>query len=248
MIDVAFTRAEVRPAAVAVVIDVLRASSSIVQALASGYARVLCAESLERARELRAPGRVLAGEQDLVPPEDFDLGNSPGGFHHPRGEELILATTNGAPALVAAAGVAERVLVGALLNLDAVTAALAAEDDVQLVCAGTHGRVGLEDVYVAGRIALGLPGPRTDATRTAECVAARYREPITALSDSEDARALAEVGLQDDVDACAQESVIDAVPAATISAPGVALVTPEAEVELYTKAKKSRLQPVTTED
>jgi len=248
VIDVAFTRAEVRPAAVAVVIDVLRATTSIVQALESGYARVLCAESLKRARELRAPGRVLAGEENLVPPEDFDLGNSPGGFHHPRGEELILATTNGAPALVAAADMAERVLVGALLNLDAVTAALAAQDDVQLVCAGTHGRLGLEDVYVAGRIALRLPGARTDAARAAECVAARYREPIDALSDSEDARALAEVGLRDDVEACAQESVIDAVPEATIGAPGVAVVSAQAEAELYTNATKSHLQPVTTED
>ncbi len=248
MIDVAFTRAEVRPAAVAVVIDVLRASSSIIQALASGYRQVLCADSIERARELRAPGRVLAGEHELVPPEDFELGNSPAGFERPLADEVVLATTNGAPALVAAAGISERVLVGALLNLDAVTAALAAEDDVQLVCAGTHGRLGLEDVYVAGRIALRLPGPRTDAARTAECVAAHYSEAIDALSDSEDARALAEVGLQDDVEACAQESVIDAVPEAATGAPGVALVTADAQSEVYTNVARSRLQPVTTEE
>lgn len=238
MIDVAFTRAEARPAAVAVVVDVLRATSSIVQALASGYARVLCAESLERARELRAPGRVLAGEEGLVPPADFDLGNSPAGFEHPRGEELILATTNGAPTLVAAADVSERVVLAALLNLDAVTAALATEEDIQLVCAGTKGRLGLEDVYVAGRIALRLPGRRTDAARAAECVAARYPEPIRALSDSEDARALAAVGLERDVDACARESVIDVVPEAAIEAPGVALVTAEVEVSVYPNADR----------
>ena len=224
MIDVAFTRADIRPAAVAVVIDVLRATSSIVQALAAGYERVLCADSIERARELRAPGRVLAGERSCVPPEDFDLGNSPAGFERPRGEELILATTNGAPALIAAATVAERTLVAALLNLDAVTAAIVGEDDVQLVCAGTDGRVGFEDVYVAGRIALHVPGPRTDAAKTAECVALRYPLAIRALSVSEDARALAAVGLQHDLLACARESVTHLVPEATPGVGGIAVV------------------------
>jgi len=224
MIDVAFTRTEVRPACVAVVIDVLRATSSIVQALESGYARVWCADSLERARELRAPGRALAGEEDLVPPADFDLGNSPESFERPADEELILATTNGAPTLVAAADVAERVLVAALLNLDAVTAALAGEEDVQLVCAGTKGRLGLEDVYLAGRISLALTGPRTDAARAAECVAARYPTALEALSDSQDARELTAVGLEGDVHACARVSTIDDVPEAETDAQGVALV------------------------
>ena len=248
MIDVAFTRAEVRPATVAVMIDVLRASSSIIQALASGYQQVLCADSIERARELRAPGRVLAGEHELVAPDDFELGNSPAGFERPLADEVVLATTNGAPTLVDATCVADQVLVGALLNLDAVIAALGDEEDVQLVCAGTKGRLGLEDVYVAGRIALRLAGPRNDAARTAECVAAHYSQAIEALSDSEDARALAEVGLQDDVEACAQESVIDAVPEAAIGAPGVALVTADTQSEVYTNSTRSRLQPVTTEE
>jgi 2-phosphosulfolactate phosphatase len=247
VIDVAFTRAEVRPAAVAVVVDVLRATSSIVQALASGYRQVLCVDSIERARGLRAPGRVLAGEQDCVPPAGFDLGNSPGGFERPLGEELILATTNGAPALVAATGVAQRVLVGALLNLDAVTAALAGEEDLQLVCAGTKGRVGLEDVYLAGRIVLRLPGPRTDAARTAECVAAHYSRPIDALNDSEDASALSAVGLEDDLLACAQESVIYAAPEAVAGEAGVALVTAQATAQPYGKRAKYHLQPVSLE-
>ncbi len=229
-------------------IDVLRASSSIIQALASGYQQVLCVDSIERARELRAPGRVLAGEHELVPPDDFDLGNSPACFERPLADEVVLATTNGAPTLVDATGVADQVFVGALLNLDAVIAALGDEEDVQLVCAGTKGRLGLEDVYAAGRIALRLAGPRTDAARTAECVAAHYSQAIEALGDSDDARALAEVGLQDDVEACAQESVIDAVPEAAVGAPGVALVTADAQSEVYRNSTRSRLQPVTTKE
>ena len=68
MIDVAFTRADLRPADVAVVIDVLRATSTATQALAAGYRSVLCVESVEVALTLRGPGRVLAGERRCVRP------------------------------------------------------------------------------------------------------------------------------------------------------------------------------------
>src|ERR1022692_4173045 len=93
LIDVAFTRAEVRPADVAVVIDVLRASSTATQALAAGYRRVLFAESLPLALSLRRAGSVLAGERHCVMPAGFDQGNSPLEAAQPRGIDLVLATT-----------------------------------------------------------------------------------------------------------------------------------------------------------
>ncbi|MBN9622534.1 MAG: 2-phosphosulfolactate phosphatase, partial [Actinobacteria bacterium] len=99
MIDVAFSRPEIRPARVAIVIDVLRATSTATEALAAGYRRVLCAESIERARSLRGEERVLAGERHCVMPDGFDQGNSPREAAVRRGEDLILATTNGAPAI-----------------------------------------------------------------------------------------------------------------------------------------------------
>ena len=89
-------------------------------------------------------------------------------------EELVLCTTNGAPAIVAAAGAADEVLLGSLLNLDALVASLRADEraeDLLLVCSGTNGRLAIEDVYVAGRIVAALGGPQTDAARTAELVA-----------------------------------------------------------------------------
>ena len=153
MIDVALTPVELRPAAVAVVIDVLRATSTATQALAAGYKRVLCVESIERAQALRAPGRVLAGERDCVMPPGFDQGNSPQEAARPRGEELVLATTNGAPAIVAATDHAGAVLIACLLNLEAVLQRLRATDgDIQIICSGTDGGVALEDAYVAGRL------------------------------------------------------------------------------------------------
>ena len=225
MIDVAFTRAEIRSAQVAVVIDVLRATSSVIQALAGGYERVLCCDSIERAEGLRGPDRVLAGERDCLPPPGFDLGNSPSGFVQPRAREVVLATTNGAPTLVAAAQAADRVLIAALSNLHAVVAAVGGAD-VQLVCAGTDGRPGLDDSYVAGRIAELLKGDRTDGTVMAQCVAARFTSPLAALEASQAARNLYAVDLGADVEDCARESVFSIVPEVTSAGEGVVEVAP----------------------
>jgi len=223
MIDVAFTRADLRPADVAVVVDVLRATSTITHALDAGYRAVLVAESVERARTLRAPGRVLAGERACVAPPGFDQGNSPRDAMRPAGDELVLATTNGAPAIVAAARHAPIVLVGCLLNLDAVAAAVDGSD-VQIVCSGTDGAVALEDVYVAGRLCAQLRGRRTDAARVAEGVGRAYPTPLAALADSAGARALRAAGLDDDIELCARESTLDVVGRVSAGAPGLARV------------------------
>ena len=215
MIDVAFTRAELRPADVAVVVDVLRATSTATQALASGYRSVLCVADLHHALALREPGRVLAGERRCVRPAGFQMGNSPLEAVRVRGEQLVLTTTNGAPTIVAAARRAEVVLVACLLNLDAVVGALDGAEDVQVVCSGTDGAAALEDVYLAGRICQRLEGPRTDAAGIAQAVARAYPSAVEALSASEDARALQAAGLADDIAFCAREGVLDVVPRVT---------------------------------
>jgi phosphosulfolactate phosphohydrolase-like enzyme len=216
MIDVALTRTDMRGCDVAVVVDVLRATSVATQALAGGYECVLFTDSLERARALREPDRVLAGERHCVMPAGFDQGNSPLDVLLPRGRELVLATTNGAPAILAAARLAPTVLLACLLNLAAVLDALGDTDwranDLQLVCAGTDGAAALEDTYVAGRLSSGLTGPRTDASRVAQAVARGFVTPLEALSHSDDARVLRASGMEADISHCATESVLDVVP------------------------------------
>jgi 2-phosphosulfolactate phosphatase len=224
MLDVAFTPAQARAAPVSVVIDVLRATSTIVQALAAGYRRVLCADGLARARGLAAPRRVLAGERACVRPVGFHLGNSPGETIPPRGDELVLATTNGAPAIVRAAQLSPHVLIASLLNLDAVVRAISRCDDVQLLCCGTDGAPALEDVYVAGRIAARLEHPKSDAALIAWAAAGAYPRARDALADSLDARVLRAQGLEADIDWCARESVVAFVPRATAIGVGVAAV------------------------
>jgi 2-phosphosulfolactate phosphatase len=224
-VDVCFTPREIRAADVAVVVDVLRATSTIVQAVAAGYPRVLCCRSVATARALRAPGRVLAGERDCVRVPDFELGNSPAALAATRGhgEELVLATTNGSPAIVAASSAARRVLIGCLLNLRAVLDAIRAETDVTIVCSGTDGRPALEDVYVAGRLVAALDGRRSDAARVAERVASAYPTALEPLAESEDGARLRATGQEQDIAWCARESALAVVPEVCSTDDGVAV-------------------------
>jgi 2-phosphosulfolactate phosphatase len=224
MIDVALTPAQARPADLAVVVDVLRATSTATQALAAGYRAVICVDSIDQARGLRGPGRVLAGERRCTMPAGFDQGNSPGDAARRRGQELVLATTNGTPAVVTAAQNASTVVLACLLNLEALLAELRrAGPDVQIVCAGTNGVAALEDVYVAGRISAALPGPRSDAALVAEAVARAYPTALEALADNANARILLAEGLDGDIEYCARESTLAVVPRVTWTAPGLAI-------------------------
>ncbi len=223
MIDVAFLGTHVRPADTAVVIDVLRATSTITLALASGYERVLVAGSIEEAKTLRADDRVLAGEVRCARAPGFDLGNSPEETLAPRASELVLATTNGAPAIVGSAEVAGEVLAASMLNLAAVVEQIG-EGDVLIVCAGTDGRVSIEDVYLAGRLSAALEGDRTDAAHVAEAVAAAYPTPLAALEASAGAVGLRREGLESDIAFCAQESIVDVVPRVARTVDGVAII------------------------
>src|SRR6185437_13968104 len=103
---VAFTPADSSPAPLGIVVDVMRATSTIAQALASGYRRVLCCSEIDEARRLRAElgdEAITGGERDARVIEGFDAGASPREFLEPRAETLILSTTNGTRAVVAAA-------------------------------------------------------------------------------------------------------------------------------------------------
>jgi 2-phosphosulfolactate phosphatase len=227
VIDVAFTPAQLRPADVAVVIDVLRATSTATQALAAGYQRVLCTDTVEGAHALRRPGRVLAGERGGVMPPGFDQGNSPEEAARVAGDDLVLATTNGAPAIVGAARQAGAAVIACLLNLEAVLEVLEDEhSELLIVCSGTDGAPALEDVYVAGRISGALGGPRTDAALIAEAVARGHRDALEALAASADAAALRAVGLERDIVFCAQESLLTIVPRAFAAQDGVAVIVP----------------------
>jgi 2-phosphosulfolactate phosphatase len=239
-IDVAFAPG-VRPAApVTVVVDVIRATTTIAHAVGQGYGRVLACGGIDQARELGARlgnGAVLAGERACVKPEGFDLGNSPTEYADgpPLGETLILATTNGTRAIITAAAGADAVLIGSLANLTACAAAAArlARDgarEVLIQCAGVEGEFALDDAYAAGRFVAELrvwlaEWETSDAAAAAEVLAAGFPSPADALGASTSAAKLREAGLADDLRACAREGAVDVVPVVGDVDAGVALIT-----------------------
>lgn len=208
----AFTPAETVRVPTAIVVDVLRATSTIVQALDAGYRRVFCCAEVEEARTLREglDGAVLAGERGAQAIPGFDLGNSPREFVRPLGEQVVLTTTNGTRAVVAAAAACDAVLIGSLLNLDTV-AATAAEraEDVAVVCAAVDGIFSLDDAYCAGRIVEALGGDRTDAAEAAVRVARSFPTAEEGLRAAKNPR---QEGLDEDIAWCARENVCAVVP------------------------------------
>jgi 2-phosphosulfolactate phosphatase len=234
-IHVALTPRDPAPADVAVVVDCIRATTTIAYALAAGYQEVVCVAEVDEARrEAAALGAsaVLGGERRGVRIEGFHLGNSPAEYERPLASTLVLTTTNGTRAILQAAAEAEHVLIGSLACLDRVAAAaleLAHGGELAVRCAGVEGEAALDDIYVAGRIVMraaeGANGAfLTDGARTARAVAQAYAAPLAALLDSQSARELDGTGLEPDIARCARESTLDVAPRVVEVAPGRVVV------------------------
>ena len=210
-VHVAFTPSEAVSAPIGVVVDVLRASSTIAVALDAGWPRVLCAPGIDEARAVREQlgEGLLGGERNAQRIEGFDVGASPREFTEGGDVPLIFSTTNGTRAILTAASSCDRVLLGSLLNLDAVAAAARESgEDVLVVCAGFQGAFAFDDAYCAGRIVELVGGKRTDAAKAAETIARAYPDAYEGLT----ARTYGPPGLEEDIRFCAQVNVVDVVP------------------------------------
>ncbi|MDE1170632.1 MAG: 2-phosphosulfolactate phosphatase [Verrucomicrobium sp.] len=182
------------------VVDQLRATSTQVTALAAGAASILAVRTVEEARALRQrlPGALLAGERKGIPLEGFDLGNSPREMTAERvaGRTIVHTTTNGTVALLACAG-ARAIHAASFLNLSAVAAALAGEEEVALLCAGTEADFSLEDALVVSALA--------ERLQPAHPAAALWRawgaDPAAFLRRTVNGRRLQTLGLGEDIGA-----------------------------------------------
>ena len=198
-----------------VVFDVLRATSSMITAVAHGTAAIHPVCTIEEALALRAemPDAVLGGERygELIP--GFDVGNAPHEYLGFSGRRIITTTTNGTIALRACEK-AGRVLVGALLNLDAVALELESHppSELVLVCAGTFAEFALEDAFAAGLLLRRIGGGEwSDAATAAFAVAQRFSAPIDALRAAKNGRVLAANCRAAEVEWCARLSVFNVV-------------------------------------
>lgn len=228
-----------------VVFDVLRATSSMIVALANGAEAVYPVADISEALAVRQarPEVQLAGERHGVRIRaeqtggvDFDLGNSPREFTREAvaGRELVMTTTNGTRALRACAG-AGRVFVGALLNLGALAVRIAetAPRHLLLVCSGTFEEAALEDTLAAGAL-IELLGPAwerghfSDGARMARDLFRSCADDLEAAlaASLNGSRLLLKPTLRDDVAFCARR---DAVPLVAVQeGDRVVRATPEA--------------------
>jgi 2-phosphosulfolactate phosphatase len=214
----------------AVVVDVLRATTTISQALGAGAAAVAPCRTVEQARELAARfdagTAVLGGERGGRRIDGFDLGNSPAEYTPERvgGRTVVFTTTNGTAAM-GRCSLASRIFLGTFVNLAALAERLEnTPGDVVIVCAGTQGEITREDVLFAGALAQRLTTGRGPC-RLGNDPAAIARdawnnlavdvEPaalLRALRDSQGGRNLAEIGLAADIDWAARPNAVPVVP------------------------------------
>ncbi|HYS19433.1 MAG TPA: 2-phosphosulfolactate phosphatase [Candidatus Binatia bacterium] len=227
-IDVAPTADAVVPAELggvtALVIDVLRASTTIITALANGCVAIVPvadpADARRRAGDGWHDGALVAGERQGEPIPGFDLSNSPVEFQtaHLRGKTVFFTTSNGTRALLAARAAAA-IGVAALVNVTAAAAwAAGAGRDVAILCAGSHGAWALEDWACGGlaveRILAAVPtAVLTEAARDALETGRRYGADVGRLKrDAPWARRLIAAGRSADVDACLRLDTTKLVP------------------------------------
>ncbi|MCB2407513.1 2-phosphosulfolactate phosphatase [Hymenobacter lucidus] len=206
---------------VAVVVDILRATSSIVTALAAGVTHVVPFSELEECRALAVQGYLTAAERDGRQAEGFDLGNSPFGYLDGvlavKGRGVAITTTNGTRALHLSLG-ADAVVIGAFLNLEAVARfAREQQKDVVVVCAGWKGMFNLEDTVFGGALAERLAG-EFDTTGSDATLAARQlweqAKPDLAgyLLQSAHVRRLNSLEAHEDMAFCVQLDTYDLLP------------------------------------
>lgn len=209
-----------------VVVDVLRATTTIVHALAAGALQVVPCQEVDEARQLAQefPGQaVLGGERAGGKIAGFDLGNSPLEYTAATvgGKSLVFTTTNGTRAL-SRCRLARRVLIGAFVNLSAVCRELTGVDQVAILCAGTDGQVTREDALFAGAVVDELTRTsRWTLNDQAEIVRDAWQaatadltsDPLSrTLRVSRGGRNLIGIGHENDIDLAAQIDRFDLVP------------------------------------
>jgi len=199
-----------------VVIDALRATSTMIVAFENGCSAFIPVSTVEEARKLAAERRdldlLLGGERRALPVEGFHLGNSPRDYRPEKvkGKVVIMTTTNGTQALVGARGAAD-VFIGAFLNLSALSRRLIeAGRDILIACAGEKGFFCLEDTVCGGAVVdrlekAGAPISKSDSAMAARVLYEYWEDDIyRMLVESEWGQYLESVGLAKDIRICAQ--------------------------------------------
>lgn len=209
---------------VVVVIDVLRASSTIITALMNEAKGIIPVEDMGEASRISqsvdSDNLLLCGEKDGIKIQGYDLGNSPFEYSPEvvKNKTLIFNTTNGTKAIKKAVGSAE-LYIGTFLNLSTIVNTLRKEEkDIVLICAGWRGRMAIEDLLFAGNIVYNLSNGKLveearDGAKVAFGLYDKFRDNISeVIHSSNHAERLKEISGSEDIDYCAQTDICDVLP------------------------------------
>jgi 2-phosphosulfolactate phosphatase len=235
-----------------IVIDVIRATTSIAVMFDQGASRVVVAGTVEQAREAaqKIPGRFLCGERNVQPVPGFDYGNSPVQFSQLdlTGRELIMTTTNGTRAFYACPEDSTR-LAGSFYNARAVTShalklAQERKSNISLVCSGELGYFALDDAVCAGFLAhelqqydeespQGVPLHLHESANAAKALYHAY-EPPKVLDYCDSAQSVFRAGLIDDPYFCMRTSISTNTPMVVGREKETGLLVLEKAISLHT--------------
>lgn len=197
---------------VAIMVDVLRASTTMTVAM-ENFSQIIPVKSIEEAERLaKKYDAVLAGERRGAAIEGFDVGNSPVEISKFNGKVLVITTSNGTRILE---GMKAKVLIGSFINANAVAkkAMDIADNHIEIVMGGEEGRFAIEDFLGAGEIIRNLTDCNLDEMALAAYMSScNYDMVNDAIINSRSAHRLFELGLSNDVDFCVRRNIYDLVP------------------------------------
>jgi 2-phosphosulfolactate phosphatase len=229
-LDVFFTPNQVKPTETAgrlvLIVDVLRASTTVATALGNGAKTVIPVEGadevINRSKEFARSQILLAGEQKMHPIAGFDIGNSPQAFTPAvvEGKTILITTTNGTRTLLGVQN-ARDIVIASYVNFSAVLAlvkvAASSRTDIAIICAGEEGVFTLEDSACAGRYVRAIPKradiKTNDAAAASMVIEKKYGDNIAKVfKESAHGQALESAGFGDDLTAAAEVDSYSVVP------------------------------------
>ncbi|MCS6795894.1 MAG: 2-phosphosulfolactate phosphatase [Raineya sp.] len=200
-----------------VAVDILRATSCMVTAIACGVEKILPLQDTEICKAMKAQGYLIAAERDGKQIEGFDLGNSPFSYMNLAGKKIAFTTTNGTQVIKLSEN-AEKIIIGAFLNLTAVADYLAKEQkDVLIACAGWKGQVNVEDTLFAGALVAKLVQKgfviANDSALLAKSLYETHKNHLLDFVNlCSHVQRLKNLGIQKDIEFCLQKDVYAVVP------------------------------------
>lgn len=203
---------------IVVVVDIFRATSCMVTAFAHGVSSIIPVAKVEECAQYQSMGYLAAAERDAHKIEGFDLDNSPFSYMEPYlvGKTIAMTTTNGTLAITKSKS-AVKVLVGAFLNLEAISNYLKTQPyDVLIHCAGWKGKPNLEDTLFAGALVENLKDDYIIAEDTAMMAQKLYMlkkdKLVSAVASSSHVKRLQRLGIQKDIIFCLEKDKYQVVP------------------------------------